>query len=73
MCAFTFIPIKEWNEMPICDFTVMQEMETTSIVLLTDEEQPSLILVSMPGIRFTVFIFLSLIYNIILYFTREKD
>lgn len=54
MCAFTFIPIKEWNEVPICDFTVIQEMDTTSIVLLTDEKQPSLILVSMPGIKFIV-------------------
>lgn len=50
VCAFTFIPVKEWNEVPICDFTVMQEMNTTSIVLLTDEEQPSLLLVSLPGI-----------------------
>lgn len=54
MCAFTFIPIKEWNEVPICDFTVMQEMDTTSIVLLTDEKQPSLILVSMPGIKLII-------------------
>lgn len=51
VCAFTFIPIKEWNEVPICDFTMMQEMDITSIVLLTDEDQPSLIVVSMPGIK----------------------
>lgn len=49
VCAFTFIPLKEWNEVPISDFTVMQEMDNTSIFLLTDEEEPSLILFSMPG------------------------
>lgn len=49
VCAFTFIPIKEWNEVSICDFTVVQEMDTTSIFLLTDEKQPSLLLVSVPS------------------------
>lgn len=49
VCAFTFIPLKEWNEVPINDFVTIQEMDTTSIVLLTDQEHPSLILVSMPG------------------------
>lgn len=50
ICAFTFIPVKEWHEVPICDFTVMQEMDTTSILLLTDENPSSLLLVSVPGI-----------------------
>jgi len=49
VCAFTFLPVKEWNEVPINDFTVMQEMGATSILLLTDEIKPSLMLVSMPG------------------------
>jgi len=49
VCAFTFLPVKEWNEVPISDFTVMQEMGATSILLLTDEMKPSLMLVSMPG------------------------
>lgn len=49
VCAFTFLPIKKWSEAPICDFTVMQEMDTTSILLLTDDVQPSLMLVSLPG------------------------
>lgn len=49
VCAFTFLPVKEWNEVPISDFTVMQEMGATSILLLTDEIKPSLMLVSMPG------------------------
>lgn len=49
VCAFTFIPIKEWDEVSVCDFTLVQEMDTTSIFLLTDETQPSLLLVSMPG------------------------
>lgn len=49
VCAFTFLPVKEWNEVPIRDFTIIQEMDTTSIFLLTDEEQPSLLLISMSG------------------------
>jgi len=49
VCAFTFLPVKEWNKVPISDFTVMQEMGTTSVLLLTNEIQPSLMLVSMPG------------------------
>lgn len=49
VCAFTFLPVKEWNKVSIIDFTVMEEMGTTSILLLTDEIQPSLMLVSMPG------------------------
>lgn len=49
VCAFTFIPVKEWNDVLVRDFTIIQEMETISIVLLTDDEQPSLMLVSMPG------------------------
>lgn len=56
LCAFTFIPVKEWNDVPISDFTVMQEMDTTSIVLLTDEKQPSLMLVSMPGNYYFIFV-----------------
>ncbi|VVC25678.1 Hypothetical protein CINCED_3A000948 [Cinara cedri] len=54
ICAFTFIPVKEWNEVPISDFTIMQEMDTMSIVLLTDEKQPSLLLVSMPDFIVTL-------------------
>lgn len=57
VCAFTFIPIKEWNEVPINDFVVIQEMDTTSIVLLTDQEHPSLMLVSMPGTYYLIYTF----------------
>jgi len=49
VCAFSFLPVKEWNKVPISDFTVMEEMGITSVFLLTDEIQPSLMLVSMPG------------------------
>lgn len=49
VCAFTFIPVKEWSDVLVRDFTVIQEMDTISIVLLTDDKQPSLMLVSMPG------------------------
>lgn len=63
VCAFTFVPIKEWNEVPIFDFTVMQEMDTTSIVLLTDEDQPSLLLVSLPG-NFYIY---QVVYNLELF------
>lgn len=64
LCAFTFIPVKEWNNVPISDFTIMQEMDTTSIVLLTDEKQPSLMLVSMPGddFIFVEFFFFSIMF-----------
>ncbi|XP_060837150.1 uncharacterized protein LOC132919505 isoform X1 [Rhopalosiphum padi] len=53
VCAFSFLPVKEWNKVPISDFTVMEEMGITSVLLLTDEIQPSLMLVSMPDFSVT--------------------
>ncbi|XP_050441522.1 uncharacterized protein LOC126846278 [Adelges cooleyi] len=53
ICGFTFIPIKEWDEVSIADFTIMQEMEITSLLLLTDEKQPNLLLVTMPDFKTT--------------------
>ncbi|XP_050522143.1 uncharacterized protein LOC126894881 isoform X2 [Daktulosphaira vitifoliae] len=53
ICAFTFIPIKEWNEIPVADFTILQEMDNTSIIILTHENQPFLILVSIPDFKTT--------------------
>jgi len=62
VCAYTFITVKIWNEVPIYDFTVLQEMDTTSIILLTDEKQPSLMLVSMPGNYFVFVKYLLKLY-----------